>query len=38
MTPDELTTENQALTAELTEAGVPIKPIKEDKNDSPRDR
>ena len=31
MTPDELTTENQALTDKLTEAGVPIKPLKEDK-------
>lgn len=31
MTPDELTTENQALIEELTEAGVPIKPLKEDK-------
>ena len=29
MTPDELTRLKKALTDELTEAGVPIKPIKE---------
>ena len=31
MTPDELTRLKKAPTAELTEAGVPIKPLKENK-------
>ena len=31
MTPDELTRLEKVLTAELTEAGVPIKPLKEKK-------